>query len=44
MKTTKFKLAVSMLHHKDVNKIIVMKINNKYHFCIKNVICYLIII
>lgn len=44
MKMTEFKLAVSMLRHRDVNKITVMKINGKYHICIRNAICYLILI
>jgi hypothetical protein len=44
MKMTKFELAISMLHHREVNKITVMKIDGKYHLVIRNDICYLIII
>ena len=44
MKMNKFELAVSMLQHRDVNKITFMKIDGRYHLVIKNAICYLIII
>jgi hypothetical protein len=44
MKMTKFELAISMLQHREVNKITVMKIDYKYHLVIRNDICYLILI
>ena len=44
MKMTKIELIVSMSHHREVNKITVIKINNRYHLCIRNDICYLIIV
>ena len=44
MKMSRFELAISMLQHRDVNKIIFMKIDGKLHLVIRNAICYLIII
>ena len=44
MKMNKFELMFSMLHHKNINKIVFMKIDNKWHLVIRNAICYLIII
>ena len=44
MKMSRFELAISMLQHRDVNKIIFMKIDGKWHLVIRNAICYLIII